>query len=37
MKKREIKFRAWDSDQQQMFQGEVEQFDDMLGFRFEHF
>ena len=34
---REIKFRAWDSEQKVMFYGEKEQFDDMLVFRFGHF
>ena len=34
---REIKFRAWDSEQKVMFYGEKEQFDDMLAFRFGHF
>jgi uncharacterized phage protein (TIGR01671 family) len=34
---REIKFRAWDNEQKKMFRGEKEQFDDMLGFRFEYF
>ena len=34
---REIKFRAWDREAQKMFYSKTEQFDDMLGFRFEHF
>ena len=32
-----IKIRAWDNDAQKMYYGAQELFDDMLGFRFEHF
>lgn len=34
---REIKFRAWDDVEKRMYYGNTEQFDDMLGFRFQHF
>lgn len=34
---REIKFRAWDDVAQKMSYSHIEQFDDMLGFRFDHF
>jgi uncharacterized phage protein (TIGR01671 family) len=34
---REIKFRAWDEEAQKMSYSTIEHFDDMLGFRFEHF
>jgi uncharacterized phage protein (TIGR01671 family) len=34
---REIKFRAWDKETKKMSYGNIEHFDDMLGFRFEHF
>ena len=34
---REIKFRAWDKYAETMSYGKLEQFDDMLGFRFNHF
>lgn len=34
---REIKFRAWDDVAQKMSYSRIEQFDDMLGFRFDHF
>ena len=34
---REIKFRAWDRKPKKMYYSEMEQFDDMLGFRFKHF
>lgn len=32
-----IKLRAWDDVAKKMYYGKVEQFDDMLGFRFSHF
>ena len=32
-----IKIRAWDNEAQKMYYGTQELFDDMLGFRFEHF
>ncbi|MDR1695601.1 MAG: YopX family protein [Endomicrobium sp.] len=32
-----IKIRAWDSVAKKMTVGKLEQFDDMLGFRFHHF
>lgn len=31
------KLRAWDDVKKQMSYGKIEQFDDMLGFRFDHF
>jgi uncharacterized phage protein (TIGR01671 family) len=34
---REIKFRAWDDEEKKMSYSKAEQFDDMLGFRFDHF
>jgi len=34
---RERKIRAWDDVAKKMYYGEMEQYDDMLGFRFEHF
>jgi len=34
---REIKFRAWDDVAKRMSYSSTEQFDDMLGFRFDHF
>lgn len=34
---RELKFRAWDDVEKRMYYGNTEQFDDMLGFRFQHF
>lgn len=34
---RAIKFRAWDKEAKRMRYGKPEQFDDMLGFRFDHF
>lgn len=34
---REIKFRAWDEEAQKMSYSTIEHFDDMLGFRFNHF
>lgn len=36
---REIKFRAWDKNQvfDRLSVGKMELFDDMLGFRFQHF
>jgi uncharacterized phage protein (TIGR01671 family) len=34
---REIKFRAWDANSGHMSYSQTEQFDDMLGFRFENF
>lgn len=33
---REIKFRAWDKNAKKMYYGKEEFFDDMIGFRFEH-
>ncbi|GAB1537170.1 hypothetical protein ADMFC3_28010 [Geovibrio sp. ADMFC3] len=33
----EMKLRAWDGFHEKMSYGETEQFDDMLGFRFDHF
>jgi len=33
---REIKFRAWDKIEKKMYYGTEEFFDDMIGFRFEH-
>lgn len=33
----EIKLRAWDDVKKCMSFGTIEQFDDMLGFRFDHF
>jgi len=32
-----IKLRAWDKSAKKMYYSQQEQFDDMLGFRFEHF
>lgn len=38
MKTKNIQFRAWDAEDNVMsYSGEPEQFDDMLGFRFNHF
>ncbi|MGG1481442.1 YopX family protein [Bacillus smithii] len=34
---RKTKFRAWDKEAQKMSYSTIEHFDDMLGFRFEHF
>lgn len=34
---RELKFRAWDDVAKRMSYSSTEQFDDMLGFRFDHF
>jgi len=34
---KEIKLRAWDRIAKKMYYSAQEQFDDMLGFRFEHF
>lgn len=34
---REIKFRAWDKKEKKMHYGNMEMFDDMIGFRFGHF
>jgi uncharacterized phage protein (TIGR01671 family) len=34
---REIKFRAWDMEDKRLTIGEIEYFDDMIGFRFHHF
>ena len=34
---REIKFRAWDKKEKKMHYGNMELFDDMIGFRFGHF
>lgn len=34
---RKLKFRSWDNVAKKMFYSSQEQFDDMLGFRFEHF
>ncbi len=34
---RDINFRAWDNIAKKMHYSKIEQFDDMLGFRFEHF
>lgn len=34
---REIKFRAWDKETKKMSCCNIEHFDDMLDFRFEHF
>lgn len=34
---KEIKIRAWDDIAKQMSYGEIELFDDMSGFRFDHF
>jgi uncharacterized phage protein (TIGR01671 family) len=32
-----LKLRAWDDEAKKMSYGDIEQFDDMLGFRFHHF
>ena len=34
---KEIKFRAWDKKEKKMHYGNMEMFDDMIGFRFGHF
>ena len=34
---REIKLRAWDKKEKKMHYGNMEMFDDMIGFRFGHF
>ena len=31
------KLRAWDKEDEQMSYGEIEHFDDMIGYRFDHF
>lgn len=33
---REIKFRAWETERKTMSYGKREDFDDMVGFRFDH-
>ena len=34
---REIKFRAWDNELNEVFYSKIEQYDDSLSFRFKHF